>query len=130
MKKQLLILIAALLLTLCALSLIHICVRQTGFAATVAAGHNGRIAERDLRWFFVAFEARNGHAGDLKAFDFFHSASLRCLLRDLIAVQRIKCDVSLFPHRDLRVIELRTGHKHGMTALCCLLYTSWEGSFR
>ena len=49
-------------------------VRQTGFAAAVAAGHNGGIAKRDLFRRFIAFEARNGHAGDLKAFDFFHSA--------------------------------------------------------
>ena len=49
-------------------------VRQTGFAAAVAASHNGGIAKRDLFRRFIAFEARNGHAGDLKAFDFFHSA--------------------------------------------------------
>ena len=99
-------------------------VRQTGFAAAVAAGHNGRIAERDLGRCFIALEAGDGHAADVKAFDFFHSSSLRCLLHDLVAIQRVKCDVSLFPHRDLRVIELRTGHEHGMTALCvdlCLL---------
>ena len=92
-------------------------VRQTGFAAAIAAGHNGRIAERELHRSFIAFEAGDNHAADLKAFDFFHSSSLRCLLHDLIAVQRIKCDVSLFAHCDLRVIELRAGHEHRMTAL-------------
>ena len=49
-------------------------VRQTGFAAAVAAGDDGWIAECDLRWFFIAFEARNGHAADLKTFDLFHFA--------------------------------------------------------
>ena len=49
-------------------------VRQTGFAAAVAAGDDGGIAERDLHRRFIAFEAGDGHAADLKAFDFFHSA--------------------------------------------------------
>ena len=49
-------------------------VRQTGFAAAVAAGDNGGIAECDLHRRFIAFEAGNGHAADLKTFDFFHSA--------------------------------------------------------
>ena len=49
-------------------------VRQTGFAAAVAAGHNGRVTERDLHRRFIAFEAGDGHAADLKAFDLFHFA--------------------------------------------------------
>ena len=49
-------------------------VRQTGFAATVAAGDDGWIAKRDLHRRFIAFEARNSHAADLKAFDLFHFA--------------------------------------------------------
>ena len=49
-------------------------VRKTGFAAAVAAGHNGRITERDLHRSFIAFEAGDGHADDLKAFDLFHFA--------------------------------------------------------
>ena len=49
-------------------------VRQTGFAASIAAGHNGRIAERDLGRCFIALEAGDGHAADLKAFDLFHFA--------------------------------------------------------
>ena len=47
---------------------------QTGFAAAVAAGDDGGIAERYLHRRFIAFEARNGHADDLKAFDLFHFA--------------------------------------------------------
>ena len=47
---------------------------QTGFAAAVAAGHNGRVTERDLHRRFIAFEAGDGHAADLKAFDLFHFA--------------------------------------------------------
>ena len=49
-------------------------VRQTGFAAAIAAGHNGRVTERDLHRRFIAFEAGDGHTDDLKAFDLFHFA--------------------------------------------------------
>lgn len=45
-------------------------ISQTGFASAVAAGDDGRIAERDLHRRFIAFEAGDGHAADLKAFDF------------------------------------------------------------
>ena len=49
-------------------------VRKAGFAAAVAAGDDGGITERDLHRRFIAFEAGDGHAADVKAFDLFHFA--------------------------------------------------------
>ena len=45
---------------------------DAGFAPSVAAGDDCRIAEHQVRRLHIGFEPGDGHVGDLKALDFLH----------------------------------------------------------
>ena len=51
-------------------------VGNTGLAPAIAAGDGGGVAEGQLRGLLVGLEAGDGHAGDLKSLNLFHSALL------------------------------------------------------
>ena len=54
-------------------------VRNAGFPPAISPGDDGRVAEGQLRRFFIGLEARNTHTGDLKLFDLFQlSAPFVC----------------------------------------------------